>query len=49
MAKRKYLILFSVPALFLILLLYGCPYYSEFPLSDVSEAKIDNDLMGEWK
>jgi hypothetical protein len=49
MAKRKYLILFSVPALFLVLLLYGCPYDSEFPLSDVSEAKIDNDLIGEWK
>jgi hypothetical protein len=49
MAKRKYSILFSVPALFLILLFYGCPYESEFPLSDVSEAKIDNDLIGEWK
>ena len=33
----------------LLLLLCGCPYEAEFPLGAVSEAKIDKDLIGEWK
>ncbi len=35
--------------LFILPLLWGCPYESEVPLGKVSKAKIDQALLGAWK
>ena len=35
--------------LFILPLLWGCPYESEIPLSKSSKAKIDQALIGEWR
>ncbi len=48
MAKRKFLIA-PLSHVLLLLLLCGCPYESEVPLSAVSEAKIDKELIGKWQ
>jgi len=35
--------------LVVLICLYGCPFESEFPLSQSSEAIIDTQLLGKWK
>jgi hypothetical protein len=35
--------------LFILPLLWGCPYESDVPLSKSSKAKIDQGLIGEWE
>lgn len=47
--KKSRLSLGVLSILFILPLLWGCPYESECPLSKVSKAKIDQALLGEWK
>lgn len=47
--KKSRLNLGVLSILFILPLLWGCPYESEVPLSKVSKAKIDQALLGEWK
>ncbi|MBW2039215.1 MAG: hypothetical protein JRI46_06415 [Deltaproteobacteria bacterium] len=48
MTKRKWSIGLLL-LVFILPLLWGCPYDSEVPLSKSSKAKIDKELLGEWK
>ena len=47
--KKSRLSLGVLSILFILPLLWGCPYESECPLSKISKAKIDPALLGEWK
>jgi len=47
--KKSRLSLGVLSILFILPLLWGCPYESECPLSKVSKAQIDPALLGEWK
>ena len=47
--KKSKLSLGILSILFILPLLWGCPYESEVPLSKVSKAQIDPALLGEWK
>ena len=47
--KKNRLSVGVLSILFILPLLWGCPYESECPLSKVSRAKIDPALLGEWK
>jgi hypothetical protein len=47
MSVKRYL---CFTLLFMVFLcICGCPFESEFPLSQCSDAKIDNELLGMWR
>ena len=47
--KKSRLSLGIFAVLFILPLLWGCPYESKVPLSKVSKATIDPALIGEWE
>lgn len=44
---RSVMVLFTL--LFILPFLWGCPYESKVPLGKSSQAKIDAELLGEWR
>jgi hypothetical protein len=49
MALKKYTTIGLLFFLFILPLLWGCPYESECPLGKVSTAVIDQGLIGKWQ